>query len=223
MPPPPERAPALHLGGWGPALLHAAGAAAALAALAGHLAAAAVLAAAALAGLPGTLATRRAHLARTGLGATRAGRLASDLATSLGAGLAPRAPGTFGALAGMPLAALVARLPLAAHLAAVAALTALSLAVSRVYMRGRHRASDPQEVVLDETVGVLVACAFVPFTAPWALAAFVAFRAFDIAKPGPVGWVDRRLKTPEGVMLDDVVAGLLAGGVLALARAALDR
>ncbi|HEY9567748.1 MAG TPA: phosphatidylglycerophosphatase A, partial [Thalassobaculum sp.] len=52
----------------------------------------------------------------------------------------------------------------------------------------------------------------------WWLAGFAAFRVFDILKPPPAGWIDRRLKTPGGVMLDDLVAGVYAGAAILLAR-----
>ncbi|WP_376092184.1 phosphatidylglycerophosphatase A [Roseomonas sp. CCTCC AB2023176] len=49
--------------------------------------------------------------------------------------------------------------------------------------------------------------------------AFALFRLFDIAKPGPVGWADRRAGAM-GVMLDDVIAGAMAGAVIVAVRAA---
>jgi phosphatidylglycerophosphatase A len=176
------------------------------------------LALSSLVALPGLLAARRRRLEETGLGQTLSGRLASDLATSFGAGYAPKAPGTWGSLSGLPVAALLARASPGPRAAILVLLVLASLAIAERYMRGRHARLDPQEVVLDETIGCAIACAFVPFDAVWAPLAFVAFRAFDIAKPGPVGWVDRRIKTPSGIMLDDVVAGLLAGALLFSAR-----
>ncbi len=50
---------------------------------------------------------------------------------------------------------------------------------------------------------------------------FVAFRCFDIAKPGPVRWAEQRYHGGLGVMLDDVVAGVLAAGVVAALLVAL--
>ena len=50
------------------------------------------------------------------------------------------------------------------------------------------------------------------------VAGFVAFRVFDIAKPGPIAWVEHRLPGAYGVMFDDVLAGLTAGLILALVR-----
>ena len=53
-----------------------------------------------------------------------------------------------------------------------------------------------------------------PFEIGWLLYGFVWFRLFDILKPWPIGWADRSLKGGIGVMVDDVLAGLLALGVL---------
>lgn len=89
---------------------------------------------------------------------------------------------------------------------------------------------DPSEIVIDEVAGMWLALwpvsigammQGVAVTALWPgwVVAFVAFRAFDILKPGPVGWADR-LHTPLGVMLDDVIAGAFAA-VVVIALAAL--
>ena len=75
---------------------------------------------------------------------------------------------------------------------------------------------DPGVVVIDEIVGVLIALAAVPLHPVAALAGFALFRLFDIAKPFPVGWVDRHLHGGLGIMLDDVAAGLYALLVLHL-------
>lgn len=143
-----------------------------------------------------------------------AGFASGLLCTSFGAGYSPKAPGTFGALVALPLGfGLVLLEPWAKVIVLVAA-TAFSLLISYRYMKGNVKAEDPQEVVFDETLGMAITLAFVPWQWPWALAAFVGFRFFDITKPGPVGWVDRGMKNYAGVMLDDVVAGLMAGPLL---------
>lgn len=88
---------------------------------------------------------------------------------------------------------------------------------------------DPSEIVIDEVVGqwlalmpviVGMSAAQAAFLDLWpgVLVAFVLFRVFDILKPGPVGWADRQ-HTPLGVMLDDVIAGLLAAVVVLLGAA----
>ena len=80
---------------------------------------------------------------------------------------------------------------------------------------------DPGEIVIDEVAGQWVALWPVsaglwaagadPWTFPWPgwVSAFLLFRLFDIYKPGPVGWADRR-GDALGTMLDDILAGLMA-------------
>jgi phosphatidylglycerophosphatase A len=80
------------------------------------------------------------------------------------------------------------------------------------------RLHDPGAFVFDEFVGQWTALLFVARGPWWAvLSAFALFRLFDVWKPFPVGWADRRLRGGLGVMADDVLAGLMAAAVLALA------
>jgi phosphatidylglycerophosphatase A len=91
-----------------------------------------------------------------------------------------------------------------------------------------HANHDPSEIVIDEVAGQWLAIWAISYPAwshdiaisalwPGWVAAFALFRLFDIWKPGPVGWADRKTG-PMGVMLDDVIAGILAAlGVAALA------
>jgi len=60
-----------------------------------------------------------------------------------------------------------------------------------------------------------------PFEALWIVAGFVLFRILDIAKPWPIGWLDRRLGGGTGIMVDDILAGAVACLVLHLARIAI--
>ncbi|HEY8614183.1 MAG TPA: phosphatidylglycerophosphatase A [Roseomonas sp.] len=80
---------------------------------------------------------------------------------------------------------------------------------------------DPGWVVADEAAGQCLALAALPMGASgwWVLAGFALFRAFDILKPGPVGWADR-MSGNLGVMLDDILAGLLAASALLALRVA---
>ena len=75
---------------------------------------------------------------------------------------------------------------------------------------------DPSYIVIDEVAGqwiALVPLAVHGFDSIAALLAFAAFRFFDIVKPGPIGIIDRR-GDAMGVMGDDVIAGVFAGGVV---------
>jgi len=76
--------------------------------------------------------------------------------------------------------------------------------------------SDHPAIVWDEIVGLLVTMSLAPVGAVWLLAGFVLFRLFDIAKPWPICSVDRRVHGGLGIMLDDVVAGMIAGAILYL-------
>lgn len=136
------------------------------------------------------------------------------IAEGFGLGRAPVAPGTVASAAAVVLGAALLRLPapvlwgaiLAASLGGVAAI------------RGAGIVGDPGSVVIDELAGQWVALLGVPRPGwGWLLAAFVLFRVFDIAKPGPVGWADRR-GGAWGVMGDDLIAGALAAAVLGLVR-----
>src|SRR3546814_16031355 len=78
---------------------------------------------------------------------------------------------------------------------------------------------DPGAIVIDEVVGqwlTLVPAALEPWALnPWTVAlAFCLFRLFDVVKPWPVRWADRRLKGAFGVMADDVIAAAYAAAIL---------
>ena len=87
---------------------------------------------------------------------------------------------------------------------------------------------DPSEIVIDEVTGQFIALLPLSYASwmhgidilamwPGWIAAFALFRLFDITKPGPIGWADRR-GDALGVMLDDVIAGIFAAiGVIGLA------
>ena len=64
-------------------------------------------------------------------------------------------------------------------------------------------------MVIDEWVGMWIALYLVPHTLKWGFIAFLLFRLFDIFKPGPVQAMDD-MHDATGVMMDDVVAGILA-------------
>ena len=138
-------------------------------------------------------------------------------------GLLRPAPGTWGSAVAVPLAwglhALGGFSLLAAATVLVAALGLWS--VGQAIGAGHD---DPPEIVIDEVAGQWLALWPVSLGAervgagfwdlyPGVIAAFLAFRLFDIWKPGPVGWADRR-GGASGVMLDDLVAGLFAALVV---------
>ena len=138
------------------------------------------------------------------------------LATFFGVGLFPVAPGTLGSLAALPLAFGLLSLSLEAALLVIAVIFVIGVWASNAVETdlGSH---DATLIVIDEVVGqclvVVLLEAFLPGLIDVMLLlvlSFLGFRLFDIAKPWPVGWVDSRVQGGFGVMLDDVVAALLA-------------
>ncbi len=150
------------------------------------------------------------------------------IATVFYVGLLRPAPGTWGSAAAVPMAWLLhwwGGFP-ALAIATVGAF-ALGWWATASATAGRDD-HDPSEIVIDEVVGMWIAlwplsaglwhAGVDPWVFPWPgwVMGFVLFRLFDIWKPGPVGWADRR---PDafGVMMDDVIAGLMAAVLVALA------
>ena len=129
------------------------------------------------------------------------------LATWFGAGLLPRMPGTWGSLAALPLAWLLARAggPLLLGLATLVVF-GVGWWAAAVYVRVNGR-EDPGEVVIDEVAGQWLTLLLVPPDRPLLYAlGFVLFRVLDITKPWPAGWADRTVPGGLGVMLDDILA-----------------
>lgn len=144
---------------------------------------------------------------------------AHAIALGFGAGLVRQAPGTAATLAVWPLGWFLGGLVAPAMLLA-AMLAAFALGVWACELTGRHLgADDHPAMVWDEIVAFLIVLAIVPRDPAWHTAAFVLFRAFDIAKPEPIAWIERRCHGGFGAMLDD----LLAAGYTLLVLAALKR
>lgn len=140
--------------------------------------------------------------------------LARFVAGGLGTGSAPKAPGTAGSLAALVAGGLL----LCWSPWAVAAAFAVTVPLGLWAIGASGVEGDPGWVVIDEFAGQFAAVAALarPSVAGLALA-FVLFRALDIAKPGPIGWADRR-PGPVGIMADDVIAGLIAACLIGAIR-----
>ena len=137
-------------------------------------------------------------------------------ATLFGVGFVRWAPGTFGSLGALLIWwALLAPLPWPVQLLVAVAYTLLSVWLTSVVMR-RYGVKDAPEIVADEVAGMWLALLALPQSVLLALLAFSLFRVLDILKPWPIGWLDRNAPGAWGVMLDDVVAGLLTMVVLQL-------
>jgi len=131
------------------------------------------------------------------------------LALGFGSGLIPIMPGTFGSLAAVPLLLITANAPLWLFIGLT-----LAASVGGIYLCGKTaedmKVHDHGSIVWDEVAGMLITFLFVPITAASLLAGFVLFRIFDILKPWPIGVIDKRLHGGTGIMLDDIVAGIMA-------------
>lgn len=135
------------------------------------------------------------------------------LAFGFGSGLSPKAPGTMGTLAAIPLYLLLVELPLAGYVLVLLAATLFGVWLCGESSRllGVH---DHGGIVWDEFVGFWITMLLAPAGWWWILAGFVLFRLFDIWKPWPVRIADRKVHGGLGIMLDDILAGGYAWLVL---------
>ncbi len=127
-----------------------------------------------------------------------------------GLGKVPVMPGTAASAAGLALAGLLYYMagPWAV-VAAIVVLTALGIAASSTLAANLSQ-RDPSIIVIDEVCGMLVAVAGLSMTGLSAVAAFLFFRLFDIVKPFPISWIERRAPGGWGIVGDDLAAGLAA-------------
>jgi len=139
------------------------------------------------------------------------------LAFGGGTGLSPWAPGTVGTLPGLLLGWLLMTLAMpwgaAAAIGLVLATTA-GLFLVGIYLCGeasrRLGMDDHGGIVFDEIVGVLPLFVLLPQTWWQVALIFVWFRVFDVLKPWPINWLERRVGGGLGIMLDDLLAGVYA-------------
>jgi phosphatidylglycerophosphatase A len=150
------------------------------------------------------------------------------LATCYPLGCVRVAPGTFGSLLGVVLCLLLQQVIIALtgwqeHDTAFGVSGIfLSLLLTASGWMIIHKAApyfekcDDGRIVIDEVVGQFLALFWLPRSLSIVLSSFILFRMLDIFKPWPISVPDRRFKSALGVLLDDVLAGLVAAGGLAL-------
>ncbi len=137
------------------------------------------------------------------------------LAVGFGSGLAPKAPGTWGTLAALPLVWAMSFLPLWGFLAVTLVASAVGGYLCGKTATDFHQHDHPS-IVWDEFAGLMLTFIAIPFTWQAALTGFALFRFFDILKPWPISWLDRKVHGGLGIMLDDLLAGVMAWVVMAL-------
>ena len=137
------------------------------------------------------------------------------LAFGFGTGCSPKAPGTVGTLLAVAIYLPLSYLPLAGY-----GTVLLLVTLAGVWLCGRAAQDlgvhDHPGIVWDEIAGFLLTMLGAPAGWLWIVIGFVLFRRFDIWKPWPIGWLDRRVGGGLGIMLDDLVAALFAAACLQL-------
>lgn len=140
------------------------------------------------------------------------------LATWFGCGLMKPGPGTWGTIGALPFGILLMALggwPLLL-------LSAIGICAAGYWAAGKFEEQsgdhDNGAIVIDEVAGMWIALVPTALSIPYVIAAFVLFRFFDIFKPWPISWADKKLPGAFGVMADDIIAGIFVAIILAGAR-----
>lgn len=145
--------------------------------------------------------------------------LSKFVATFFGLGYFPAIPGTLGSIAGVAVYYFLRDRETIFYAVLFSVMVIGFAAAGRAALAFGKK--DPRSIIIDEIAGMMVALAFVPFSALNLIIVFTLFRVFDVAKPFPI----RKLESFSGslgIMLDDIVAGVYANIVFqVLLRCAL--
>lgn len=131
------------------------------------------------------------------------------IATGFYSGYLPKAPGTWGSVAAFLPWLLIKDLPLSAYMAIVFITFIVGFFTAGSAEKILDR-PDAGAIVIDEIVGMFITLALAPNHPLAWLLGFLLFRLFDIKKPFPVSWFDKRIHGGLGIMMDDVAAGMYA-------------
>ena len=131
------------------------------------------------------------------------------LAFGFGAGLSPKAPGTMGTVVAVLIYLVLPSMPpiIYAGLVLLSFVFGIWICAKTAEDLGVH---DHGGIVWDEFVGYWITMFMAPSGLFWVLLGFVLFRLLDIFKPWPIKWADKELAGGLGIMLDDVLAGIMA-------------
>ena len=149
------------------------------------------------------------------MNSTRKNDIVIFVATGFFTGFLPTMPGTWGTFAGIPLVIISHRLT-----SITQAIVAVVFVTFAAYIAGRAEIlfedRDARPIVIDEMVGFLITLLWLPLNFLTLCLGFVLFRLFDIVKPPPIAILEKRLHGGWSIVLDDVLAGVLANVTLRL-------
>jgi phosphatidylglycerophosphatase A len=140
-------------------------------------------------------------------------KFAIQSATLFGVGNISKAPGTFGTLVTLPFCYLIMQMGSIIYMAITFILTIYAIWAADLYEEQSDK-HDAKQIVIDESVGILITLVMLPITWQTFLFGFAAFRLLDIVKPFPISYFDKKVPRGLGVVADDVVAGLLCNIIL---------
>jgi phosphatidylglycerophosphatase A len=135
------------------------------------------------------------------------------LATGCFIGNIPFAPGTFGTILGLPLCFFLSRTNFSVAVLLTAIFIVFAIFIAH-HAEKILKKNDPGRIVIDEIAGFMVALFGLPFNAIYASAGFVIFRFFDILKPFPIRFLEKKVPGGAGVVIDDIMAGIYCNLVL---------
>jgi len=140
------------------------------------------------------------------------------LAFGFGSGLSPLAPGTAGTVAAIPFYLLAVHWGLLYYTLFIVLAAVLGIWVCGAASR-QLQVHDHPGIVWDEFVGYWITLWALPVSWEWVLAGFLVFRCYDIVKPWPINRLDKNVGGGLGIMIDDVLAGVMACATLHIALA----
>ena len=135
------------------------------------------------------------------------------MATGFGVGYAPVASGTLGTLVAIPIYYFLSAIPSPIYEITLIGFFFLSVWISE-NAEISFEQKDDSRIVIDEMMGFFLTMLWVPQTSRFIIIGFFLFRFFDILKPFPIRWIEKRFKGGFGVVLDDVMAGVYANIIL---------
>lgn len=152
--------------------------------------------------------------------------MARFLASGFGSGYLPYMPGTWGSMVGVIMACFLKQFGTSGFLIATIFTSLLGWKLSHQLIKDHPINRDPSYIVIDEIAGLFLTYGFINWMmgelSALALGmGFVLFRVFDIWKPFPIGWVDKKLAASVqtaalGVMIDDLMAAVPAAAITIL-------